>query len=1210
MPDSPPKRMTRARAKAVEMAKAPVKPTKITTAAAKATRTTNKRKTPADEIDAADAPKPSAQAAQAAQAVPEPTKRTRGRPKKAVEPALEVPAAAPGHDPETAEKPRPTRGRPKKPTVAAAPAEAEATKPVRAVTRMPTRALAAPSTRPAGPKKRVTFQDEQHDKENRVPSPEHRKPTAPPAAKATQKPAGIRAKPVRKPATTRTTRQGKKAVDGAEPAGGEKSAPKPLSPKKATQVATASSISSDDELSGVKTPIKPLSKSPVKGSAVRSAKKDVPTIDFSRPGGGDVAPARGHMASVLASPARKPPPSPFKNSLKETPRRINPGDSLFGHSAIKPGVSPFKSGLKAPGVPFGSSLLQSPARRPHTSPAASKPSGSLGELSWSSAFRASTSPKRSVKVHKLAAPEPVERIDASTPVKGRLRSASDGAAKPSRIPTPVKSAAASPAQVLVTPVAAHPVPAATIALEDPVPSTAADIGIDEETPERTPSSSSSLSERTMETLSKCSPLSARRRRNSPFFSTFNPMVPTKAMWSPTRQSSSEADQREVAVITAEPTAQVAEPARSTSPQAPPPTSAVGAFGLRSPAIEYPSDDSDSEDELQMAKPEYTPKPVGSQRVAFTDPFATLGTPTAVDLENEAKFALGRRAAQGSLLATATPTGESYFGVQQAQVVTMTPLAAQLENWKASSPEARGPQPTGLTSRGVFSPVPAMIAPEENGAVDLEASPTKTTFFEDEMSVRPSKDEDITTGQREDDMVGIIPTAPSEASQEYGDENALPIDPALLAADEEAKGVVATCTPTRIFAQVPRVIHTVSKVPLKSAAEESPFQRPAKRSNSLSGARSGRKAYQPSGLSRSNTVSSFSPERPVVAEGRPSQMLTQDYVTPTKPASTLQGTPGSVWSTLGTPAQTPRRFLNPETLKGAVVYVDVHTTEGADASGIFVELLTLMGARCVKQWTWNPDTPSVNPPEYGLGGSDEGICEVERADVTGGAGTPAAKIGITHVVYKDGGKRTLEKVRVSNGVVLCVGVGWVLDCEREGRWLDESKFAIDTSMVPRGGSRRRKSMEPRALTIVNGSLLPAADTPKENKPPALSPTKEFLIFSSPARRESTLFVPCASPETPERDVISSSAYPDGDTSPSPSSPATPYFLHPAKIVQRTCPPKQQASATEQQRRFFPVTGRIEDQPDEGVRARLMMARRKSLQWAPKIRSPLCRDVSDE
>jgi hypothetical protein len=85
----------------------------------------------------------------------------------------------------------------------------------------------------------------------------------------------------------------------------------------------------------------------------------------------------------------------------------------------------------------------------------------------------------------------------------------------------------------------------------------------------------------------------------------------------------------------------------------------------------------------------------------------------------------------------------------------------------------------------------------------------------------------------------------------------------------------------------------------------------------------------------------------------------------------------------------------------VVFVDVHTTEGADASGIFVELLNQMGAKCVKTWHWNP-SGSLN--------SD----------------SSSSKVGITHVVFKDGGKRTMEKVRETGGIVHCVGVSWVLE----------------------------------------------------------------------------------------------------------------------------------------------------------------------------------------
>ena len=110
---------------------------------------------------------------------------------------------------------------------------------------------------------------------------------------------------------------------------------------------------------------------------------------------------------------------------------------------------------------------------------------------------------------------------------------------------------------------------------------------------------------------------------------------------------------------------------------------------------------------------------------------------------------------------------------------------------------------------------------------------------------------------------------------------------------------------------------------------------------------------------------------------------------------------------GTPARTPRPDLNSRLLAGAVVHVDVHTSEGADASGIFVELLTQMGAKCVKQWSWNPRA-SMGP-----------------GDATN-EGDASSRPGITHVVFKDGGKRTMEKVREAKGVVLCVGVGWVLE----------------------------------------------------------------------------------------------------------------------------------------------------------------------------------------
>ena len=172
------------------------------------------------------------------------------------------------------------------------------------------------------------------------------------------------------------------------------------------------------------------------------------------------------------------------------------------------------------------------------------------------------------------------------------------------------------------------------------------------------------------------------------------------------------------------------------------------------------------------------------------------------------------------------------------------------------------------------------------------------------------------------------------------------------------------------------------------------------------------------------------------------------------------------------------------------------------------------------------------------------------------------------------------------------------CERENKWLDEVEYAIDTSLIPRGGHRRRKSMEPRMLSNINGSLVPAEAPAKVTFD--ISPTKEFLNLSSPISRRESIAVPSRSPE-PETPRPDHQFYDDGESS--WGSPTTPYYLsRGAELVQQTCPPKQTMQP------LFPLSGRIEDQPDERVRQRLLLARRKSLQWAPKVGSPLGRAVS--
>ena len=518
----------------------------------------------------------------------------------------------------------------------------------------------------------------------------------------------------------------------------------------------------------------------------------------------------------------------------------------------------------------------------------------------------------------------------------------------------------------------------------------------------------------------------------------------------------------------------------------------------------------------------------------------------------------------------------------------------------------------------------------------------------------------------DDMLGVPEAADdtmSEASQEYGDENAIPIDPALLA-DSGTSGSpgVPPVTPQRMMT---RTFHTVSKVPLKPADDSTPepvrlrrrslgaSRLPASRrrsSISLSGFNTANNNSSPTkspattpspskrsengALTRSATVISYSPtkkdgrrresRRESLRESRrksrreslgPGSVEAMSETEPVEiniptmlvsgPVTPVKGEPVT-WSNVGTPARTPRRDMDPALLRGSVVFVDVYTSEGADASAIFIELLTQMGAHCVQTWSWDP--------------------------------SGASKPGITHVVFKDGSKRTLEKVRDSNGVVQCVGVSWVLDCERENEWLEEAPYQIDTVAMPRGGGSRRKTMEPQSLANMNGLVVKTP--PKQTLTNASVSGRECR--TAPAtpmnRRDSALWVRTPEEERSNGDGDNDSdadgyGEPDWTLTPVPKTPApeviaryaanvspsSPYgsdsgsyygaddddttvssvgYDNQTPLITRTCPPKQRAVSYNEL-----GAGILSREKDQGVLMRLMAARRKSLQFAPKIASPL-------
>jgi hypothetical protein len=80
------------------------------------------------------------------------------------------------------------------------------------------------------------------------------------------------------------------------------------------------------------------------------------------------------------------------------------------------------------------------------------------------------------------------------------------------------------------------------------------------------------------------------------------------------------------------------------------------------------------------------------------------------------------------------------------------------------------------------------------------------------------------------------------------------------------------------------------------------------------------------------------------------------------------------------------------LHGVIAYVDVRTADGDDAGAPFSDALRTLGAKVVRHWSWNGE-------------------EVDR-------------MAITHVIFKQGGPRTLSKVKMAKGAVKCVGLGWI------------------------------------------------------------------------------------------------------------------------------------------------------------------------------------------
>ena len=941
MTDSPPKRVTRARAaKAPEDTEIKPKTTRITTASAKAAVQTKKvpatrgaktikRKTRADNEEENRIELSTSEAKPVEQQNAEPEKTTITRQKMVTK--GENSKALPVEDPKprgrqrkitVPEKPKPanpkTRGRQKKASTteseqmnaeliaAETPSEEVPLKKATRTRVAVATARSAPTATSANAtaaRKKVQFEEDQ-DKEN-IPM------MAPGPKKSAMRATGMKAKPIRKPVAPKIMTRRSKPVPEAEDRQPEML---PLSPKKVNQIAKTPPASSEDELLSDKTPIKVLSQSPTKGqTSLTRIIGSVSKLDFDKDAT-PPSPSNQISSSVLASLARRPPQSPFKDSMKNSPIKVNFGDTVARSAfATSQAPSPMKTSLLqesprkgklgdiataptllASQTPFTSSLLRSPARRPMTSPLKpavfNVPSESItrhGNLQFTprkaplftenqacSPLRAAKSPGPLLKVHSSTEDEHDSKL-----VEGEA------------------------------PLAAHP-----SAMEDDIAGPA-------------------------------------------------PLTPDIV--------AKEADH--TANNNPHPD-DVANENISSSPVDPRPAAALPS--IASLTLRRMSTGSQlSEDELASPDKKYAPTPLRKQDLWAHN----LSTP--------------------SLMANDSPRA-------------MTPLADQLCGWVASSPHNLRPS---RQQRGIFS----LGGPFEQQYMDqmevdtMVETPAQSSFFDDEMAVIDAEGQILTAEEVtvvDEGAVTVQASMESQASQEYGDENAVPVQAEILGAEQETNEHTLTCTPAKVFTpikqvrQQPREICTVSKVPLRPSAEETPLRLPRQRSKSLGGALAGLNQQSVESVTDANQISQATEMSEQPATPKPSATLV-----PHTPSSGLR-------LDAETPGRTGRKSAVSTVLKGAVVYVDVHTSEGADASGIFIELLTQMGARCVKQWNWTPRADSTD--------SLDGTHPPQNASQN--CKPAATKIGITHVVYKDGGKRTLEKIRLSDGVVLCVGVGWVLE----------------------------------------------------------------------------------------------------------------------------------------------------------------------------------------
>ena len=971
-----------------------------------------------------------------------------------------------------------------------------------------TRAAAA-STKVAAPRKKVTFEDESsQDKEN---IPVTKSGAKKESGKATT---GLRARPVRKAAPTRSALRSKQAKDDGGEQARPSTPPKPLSPKKINQVAKSGSGSSEDELG--RTPVRALAKSPVKAplSVQKSVLNPQERVDELHE---TQSSSKTVPGSVIKSPAKRQPVSPFKEALRESPKKFqleakkdNEPDiftvPLF-KDALKQSpkkasflssISPTRQ-LQPSQTPLKASLLASPARRP-ASPAKAALFVSPGKSTL--ALSALDRNFASAEVDRADVPPSTPGLAADSPAKKSI-SPIDLATGCLGTPLPTGSHTTDE----VSQAGVKPGNDCTLAESPDGALTPPGLPVQNEVPTFVKQSPKFRSAQAFEDSDSEDELSAlqaskktpvRRKRRSTRHSivtpangasdalstsgkvadlAITPLAVQLSTWlasSPEKREDAHEDEAgaEAQLLRANdpPTNRVSLASQESATTA---TTSPRFFAeqmaihdLEAVQVHEDRVDTEMHDVMMIdAEGAGVEEPPQSTEHFGDENAAPHGTPSVLDPPvsgrdgstprtalGEAVFlddiAHGEESSDDSVIVTpaaqealpvqlrpeglfATPVRRSPSKQREVHTVCKVPLRPEGSRSPIKILKKRSKSmanSSGIDAAQVLAQARNMVLTRQAAAVNDEAGedPVECSIQQatprPKFSLRPpatmpAKARKISARPSNDPSPIKVPKKRGKSlvnpSKELGQDPRTILQPSTSFESPEEEDVedelASAATPRVVRSEIPPATMPLNsrKVPLRPEGEASPIKIAKKRGKSM-GAPLGELSLPVEPTSELGKP--LYPQLPGVNDIGGTEGSTPGAAMAGSPRETTSS--DTLYGTI-TPAQPHRAGADAQILKGAVVFVDVHTTEGADASEVFVELLTLMGARCVKQWTWNPRASVGRAGASAPNSPDQ-------------AAAPG-KVGITHVVFKDGGKRTLQKVREAKGLVLCVGVGWVLEC---------------------------------------------------------------------------------------------------------------------------------------------------------------------------------------